>query len=184
VELEDRIEAALANSGVWYEIIACDPELADTAVFCAHYGYDLHNSANAILVRSKTGAAKFALCVVLADSRLDVNKVVRKKLGVRKASFADPEDTKAITGMEIGGVTPVATPDDLPIWVDARVMTFDRVILGGGTRAQKIVVDPAWFTTLAQAEVVADLARSIEPGPTESGPTESGPTESGPTEPA
>ncbi len=163
MELEERIEAALKNSGVEYEIIACDPEFADTAVFCAHYGYDLDNSANAILVRSKTGEEKFALCVVLADSRLDVNKVVRKKLGVRKASFADPDDTKAITGMEIGGVTPVATPDDLPIWVDARVMSFDRVILGGGTRAQKIIVGPDYFKTLPQAEVVVDLARPASP---------------------
>ena len=163
MELEEQIEAALVQSGVKYEIIACDPELADTAIFCAHYGYELKNSANAILVRSKTGEEKFALCVVLADSRLDVNKVVRKKLGARKASFANPDETKAMTGMEIGGVTPVATPEDLPIWVDSRVMDFDPVILGGGTRAQKIIVDPAYFKTLAQAEVVEDLARQIDP---------------------
>lgn len=163
MELEERIEAALRNSGARYDIIACDPELADTAVFCAHYGYDLDNSANAILVRSKTGEEKFALCVVLADSRLDVNKVVRKKLGVRKASFANAEETRSITGMEIGGVTPVATPADLPIWVDGRVMTFDQVILGGGTRAQKIIVDPVYFQTLPQAEVVEGLARQVDP---------------------
>ena len=163
MELEARIRAALDGSGAAYEIIACDPDLADTAVFCAHYGYDLKNSANAILVRSKTGDEKFALCVVLADSRLDVNKVVRKKLGVRKASFADAEETKSMTGMEIGGVTPVATPAELPIWIDARVMAVDKVILGGGTRGQKIIVDPAYFRSLPQAEVVDDLAKPVAP---------------------
>jgi len=162
-DLELRIQQALQASGVAYEIIDCDPALADTAQFCAHYGYDLKNSANAILVRSKTGEEKYALCVVLADCRLDVNKVVKKKLGVRKASFAGPDETRARTGMEIGGVTPIALPDDLPVWVDARVMEFDRVILGGGSRAKKIIVDPAYFQTLANTEIIPDLAKLTLP---------------------
>ncbi len=158
-ELEDNIRTALETSGAAFEIIACDPELADTAVFCDHYGYSLDNSANAILVRSKTGEEKFALCIVLANTRLDVNKVVRKKLGARKASFAGPDETKAITGMEIGGVTPIALPDGLDVWVDARVMAFDRVILGGGTRSQKVIVEPVYFERLANSEIVEDLAK-------------------------
>ena len=158
-ELENKIRKALENSGATFEIIDCDPDLADTATFCAHYGYDLENSANAILVRSKTGEEKFALCIVLADCRLDVNKAVKKKLGVRKASFAGADETRQHTGMEIGGVTPIALPDGLPVWVDARVMEFDRVILGGGSRAKKVIVDPAYFTSLAGAEVVPDLAK-------------------------
>ncbi len=158
-ELEENIRSALEASGAAFEIIQCDPELADTAVFCEHYGYSLDNSANAILVRSKTGEEKFALCIVLANTRLDVNKVVRKKLGARKASFAGPDETKAITGMEIGGVTPIALPDGLNVWVDARVMDFDRVILGGGTRSQKVIVAPAYFEGLANTEIVEGLAK-------------------------
>ena len=100
----------------------CDPNLADTAVFCEHYGIAPEISANTILVRSKTGEEKFAACLVLATTRLDVNKVVRKKLGARKVSFAGPEETKTLTGMEIGGVTPVGLPDELPLWVDGRIM--------------------------------------------------------------
>jgi prolyl-tRNA editing enzyme YbaK/EbsC (Cys-tRNA(Pro) deacylase) len=164
-ELENRIRLALEYSGVAFEIIACDPELADTVRFCEHYGYDLENSANAILVRSKTGEEKFALCVVLADCRLDVNKVVRKKLGVRKASFAGAEETRLHTGMEIGGVTPIAVPEDLLVWVDARVMKYERVILGGGTRSQKVIVDPAYFLGVKKAEIVEDLARPVTVSP-------------------
>ena len=162
-DLELRIQQALQASGVAFEIIDCDPALADTAQFCAHYGYDLANSANAILVRSKTGDEKYALCIVLADCRLDVNKVVRKKLGVRKASFAGADETRERTGMEIGGVTPIALPDDLAVWVDARVMEFDQVILGGGSRAKKVIVDPAYFQNLANTEIIHDLAKPIPP---------------------
>lgn len=153
------VRAALEASGCDFEIMDCDPELADTAEFCAHYGHAMENSANAILVKSKTGEEKFAACVLLATTRLDVNKTVRKKLGTRKVSFADPEETKRITGMELGGVTPPGLPADLPLWVDARVMQRAFVILGAGTRAAKIRVTPDYFLTLPQAEVVKGLAK-------------------------
>ncbi len=153
------VRAAMEASGCDYEIMVCDPELADTAVFCAHYGHAMEDSANAILVKSKTGEEKFAACVLLATTRLDVNKVVRKKLGARKVSFADPQDTRRITGMELGGVTPPGLPADLPLWVDARVMTRPFVILGAGTRAAKIKVSPDYFLTLPQTEVVEGLAK-------------------------
>ncbi|UCH74610.1 MAG: hypothetical protein JSU82_01785 [Rhodospirillales bacterium] len=152
------VRAALDSSGLAYEIMDCDPELADTAVFCARYGHALEDSANAIVVKSKTGAEKFVACVVLATTRLDVNRTVRKKLGARKVSFADPEETRRVTGMELGGVTPPGLPADLPLWVDSRVMERPFVILGAGTRAAKIRVSPDYFRGLPQAEIVDGLA--------------------------
>ena len=58
-----------------------------------------------------------------------MNRVVKKRMGVRKASFAGGADTEQLTGMAIGGVTPFGLPDDLPLWVDGQVMTRDRIIL-------------------------------------------------------
>lgn len=153
------VRTAMDASGCAYEILDCDPELADTATFCAHYGHAMDDSANAILVKSKTGDEKFVACVLLATTRLDVNNVVRRKMGVRKVSFADPDETMRITGMELGGVTPPGLPADLPLWVDARVMRRPFVILGAGTRAAKIKLTPDYFLTLPQAEVVEGLAK-------------------------
>lgn len=154
-----RIRRFLEQSATRFEVIPCDPEYADTAAFCAHYGAALSNSANAILVKSKTGEEKFALCVLLATDRLDANRVVRKKLGARKLSFASAEETRRITGMEIGGVTPLALPDDLPIWIDSAVMDREYLLLGGGNRDSKLKVDPAVLIRQPAAEVVAGLAR-------------------------
>ena len=164
-EIDAPIRAALERSGVAYEVLDCDPDLADTAVFCAHYGYAHEESANTILVKSKTGAEQFVVCVLLATTRLDVNKAVRKRMGVRKASFAAADDTKRITGMEIGGVTPIALPEDLKIWVDQRVVEAPRVILGAGIRAAKIIVPPAYFRSLANCEIIADLALPLPAAP-------------------
>jgi len=156
--MSDPITARLDALGVEYEIVPCDPELADTAAFCEHYGYALEDSANTIVVMGKADPPVFAACVVLATTRLDVNKVVRKRLGARKASFAGAEETKALTGMAIGGVTPIGLPEGLPLWVDARVMERERIILGGGSRDRKVHAPPAILAALG-AEVVDDLAK-------------------------
>jgi prolyl-tRNA editing enzyme YbaK/EbsC (Cys-tRNA(Pro) deacylase) len=98
------------------------------------------------------------MCVVLAPHRLDVNRVVRARLGTRKASFAAPEETRTLTGMEIGGVTPFGLPPDLPIWIDAAVTRRARVVLGGGSRRWKVIAAPAILLTLPGVEVVEGLA--------------------------
>lgn len=153
------IQEFLERSGAAFEILPCDPALADTAVFCKHYGVALENSANAILVRSRTGAEKFALCVLLATDRLNANHTVRKKMGARKVSFASADETREITGMEIGGVTPLALPPELPLWIDAAVMQREYVVLGGGNRECKIRLDPRALLAQPAAEVVEDLAK-------------------------
>ncbi len=154
-----QIRIFLEQAGLPFEVWPCDPELADTAVFCEHYGVALENSANAILVRSKTGTEKFALCVLLAIDRLNTNHTVRKKMGARKLSFASADETREITGMEIGGVTPLALADDLPIWVDDAVMQCEYIVLGGGNRSCKLKVDPRVLIQQPAAEVVVELAR-------------------------
>ena len=155
---EQRVRDHLAGLGVDHEIVPCDPDLADTAAFCDAYGYAMEDSANTILVASRTDPPRYAACVVLATTRLDVNRTVKQRLGVRKASFASAEQTAEVTGMMIGGVTVFGLPDDLPVWVDARVMARDRIVLGGGSRSCKVVGPPALLTALPNVEVVEGLA--------------------------
>ena len=162
--IDSAVQRELNQLGVDHQLIPCDPELADTAAFCAAYGYPLEDSANTIIVVGKADPKSYAACVVLATSRLDVNRTVKKRLGVRRASFAAPEETLALTGMAIGGVTVFGLPGDLPIWVDDRVMGRDRIILGGGSRNFKVLAAPAILLSLANAEVVAGLA--VVPSPT------------------
>src|SRR3954447_12614408 len=116
---EDAVRRQLDQLGVEYELVPCDPALADTAQFCAAYGYAPEDSANTIIVIGKSDPPRYAACVVLATTRLDVNRVVLNRFGGKKASFASGDQTQENTGMMIGGVTPFAPPADLPIWVDS-----------------------------------------------------------------
>ena len=153
-----RVQEALAALDARYRVIEIDPAFTHTAAFCEHYGYPLEQSANAILVASRRPVGRNAVCVVLAADRLDVNRRVRALLGVRKLSFASAEATPGLTGMKTGGVTPFGLPDELPIYVDARVMDLDEILVGGGNRSTKIFVDPEVFERMPQVTVVEDLA--------------------------
>lgn len=141
-----------------YEIVACDPALADTAEFCQAYGYSLEDSANTIVVIGKSDPPAYVACVVLASTRLDVNKVVKKRMGVRSASFAPGSEVERLTGMTIGGVTPFGLPPDLPLWIDGRVMKRTRIILGGGSRDRKLLASPEILAAIGGV-VVEGLAR-------------------------
>jgi prolyl-tRNA editing enzyme YbaK/EbsC (Cys-tRNA(Pro) deacylase) len=156
--VERAVLVALDGTGVPYDVIPCDPELADTAAFCEHYGFAPEDSANTIVVASKREPKRYVACVVLATTRLDVNGTVKRRLDAGKVSFASAEETAEITGMQLGGVTALALPPELPLWVDAAVMARPRIILGGGSRSMKIHVVPDVFTHLPSVEVVEGLA--------------------------
>jgi len=155
-----RALAAIAATGSPYDVITIDPEFADTAAFCAAYGYGLDISANCLLVASREEQPAVAACLALATTRLDVNRTVRKLMGVKKLSFAPAELTLGRTGMQLGGVTPFGLDPTIPLYVDARIMTCERVIVGGGSRSVKLLVDPSALVAIG-AQVIEGLANEV-----------------------
>jgi len=139
-----------------------DPELADTAAFCAHYGVGLAESANCVVVAGKRGGVtSYAACLVTAETRADVNGVVRRRMDARKATFAPLDDVVAATGMEYGGITPVGLPDGWPILIDSRVVEQAHVVIGSGIRGSKLWLPGAALATLPGAEVIEGLATPV-----------------------
>ncbi|MFC5181335.1 YbaK/EbsC family protein [Actinomadura harenae] len=137
------------------KVAEIDPELADTAAFCERYGVAMEASANCVVVAAKRGGeVTYAACMVLATDRADVNGVVRKHLGARKASFAPMAEATSLTGMEYGGITPVGLPADWPILVDAAVAEAGEVVIGGGVRGSKLLLPGKSLAALPGAEVL------------------------------
>ncbi|CAN5298057.1 YbaK/EbsC family protein [soil metagenome] len=140
-----------------------DPELADTAAFCAAYDVPLELSANCVVVAGKrVGEQRIAACVVLATTRADVNGVGKRWLDVRKASFLSMDEAVALSGMEYGGITPLGLPADWPILVDGAVADLPWTIIGSGLRRSKLAIPGsalAWLASRGGGEVIPGLAR-------------------------
>ncbi len=152
--LAPPVAAAIANvPGA--RVARIDASLADTAAFCAAYDVAPQSSANCVVVEGRRGdVTTRAAVMVLATDRADVNRIVRKHLGVRKISFADPSVAEELTGMQQGGITPVGLPEDWPVLVDEAVVEAGPVVIGAGIRGAKLLVDGAALAALPGAAVL------------------------------
>lgn len=158
LSIDENVQSALLRLGAPYDVLPCDPDYADTARFCERYGVAPEETGNTILVASKTDPKKYAACLVLATTRLDGNHTVARLLGVKRLSFAAAEETRALTGMMVGGVTVFGLPEEIPIYIDSRVMLLPSIVLGGGSRSGKIRIAPEALRGLPGAIVVEGLA--------------------------
>jgi prolyl-tRNA editing enzyme YbaK/EbsC (Cys-tRNA(Pro) deacylase) len=136
-----------------------EPEWADTATFLEHYGPELlDRSANCVVVAGRRGGeTTLAACVVPSATRVDVNGVVRRQLGARKASFASMDTATGETGMEYGGITPLGLPADWPVLVDSAVVDLPYVLVGSGRRRGKLLVPGKAFAELPNVVVLEGL---------------------------
>jgi prolyl-tRNA editing enzyme YbaK/EbsC (Cys-tRNA(Pro) deacylase) len=151
-----------ALTGVDAYVAEIDPDLADTAAFCEAYDVPLAASANCVVVAARRGGeTRFAACVVLATTRVDVNGFVRRHLDARKVSFAAMDLAVTETAMEYGGITPFGLPESWPVLVDSAVLEVPLVVVGSGLRRSKLVVPGSTLAALPRAEVVDGLAEAV-----------------------
>lgn len=155
------VGAALSSWSHAAEVLVApiDPDLADTAEFCARYDVRPADSANCVVIAGKRGdSVRFAACVVLATTRADVNGVVRRRLDARKASFAAVVEAVEMSGMEHGGITPIGLPLSWPVLVDRAVIDRGVVVIGSGLRRSKLALPSSTLADLGAAEVIDGLA--------------------------
>ncbi len=158
--LADPVAAALRS---WphagdVAVTEIDPDLADTAALTEAYALPLAASANCVVVSgTRAGDERVAACVVRADTRADVNNLVKRTLDVRKASFLSMDRAVEETGMEYGGITPLGLPESWRLLVDRAVLDIDVAVIGSGVRRSKLLLVGAHLADLPKAEVLDDL---------------------------
>ena len=139
-------------------VAAIDPALSDTAAFCERYSVAPEESANCVVIAGRRGGeTSYAACLVAATTRADVNGLVRRHMGVRKASFGPVDEVTALTGMEYGGITPIGLPEQWPVLVDADVAKLGNAVIGSGIRGSKLWLPGRLLAELPGAEVLPGL---------------------------
>ncbi len=152
------VQKELTDLGIIYKKLVIDPMYADTHEFCKKYDYDEEDSGNTIIVASKNNPKIYCACLILATTKLDVNKKVRSLISVRRLSFANPIETVAQTKMRIGGVTIFGLPAKMRKFIDSKVFNRERIIVGGGGRSTKLVINPEELRKIPNVEFVESLA--------------------------
>lgn len=160
--LAPSVASALAawSHGHVVAVVEIDPALADTAALAHAHDVPLIASANCVVVVGRRGGEeRIAACVVRADTRADVNNVVKRRIDVRKASFLPTDRAVAETAMEHGGITPLGLPSGWRLLLGAEVVEIPVAMIGSGVRRSKLLLAGRLLSELPSAEVVADLAK-------------------------
>lgn len=143
-------------------VVEIDQAVSDTAACQEAFGLEPDALANCVVVSGKRqGDERIAACVVLADSRADVNNLVKRQLDVRKASFLPTDRAVELTGMEYGGITPIGLPEPWPVLVDRRVLDTPVVVIGSGVRRSKILLPGSLLLRFPNVEVVEKLGLPV-----------------------
>ena len=140
-----------------------DPNLSDTAGFCAEYQVGMNQAANCVILEAKrSDKTWFAACVILGSTRADVNGLARRTLDARKVSFAPMEKAVAESAMEYGAITPIGLPETWSILVDQAVTELEYVIIGSGVRKSKLAIPGSLFASLPNVQILSGLAKTAE----------------------
>src|SRR4249919_1763577 len=130
--LGPAVHAALADwpPAEHVAVVEIDPAYADTAAMSERYAVPMESGANCVVVMGRRdGEERVAACVVRADTRADVNNLVKRNLDVRKASFLSMDRAVEESGMEYGGITPVGLPEGWRLLVAAGCLGMEVVLL-------------------------------------------------------
>ena len=153
--------AAALRSLPWADqvrVAAIDPALADTAQFCETYGVTLEESANCVVIAAKRGSeVTYAACMVTATTRADVNGLVRRHLGARKASFGPVRCGRRADRHGVRRNTPSGCPESWPVLVDDLVAKSPRVVIGSGIRGSKLWLPGHLLAGLPAGQILPGL---------------------------
>jgi Cys-tRNA(Pro) deacylase len=150
----EKVREALAARGIAAEILEF-PDGTRTAQDAARaIGTTLGQ-----IVKSLVFLADGRPILVLASgrNRVDTAKLARAAASAR-IDRADAETVRAATGFAIGGVPPIGHAAPLETFVDADLLTYDRVYAAAGTPTAIFAIAPGDLVR-ATGGRVADLAR-------------------------
>ena len=154
VEIHNTVAKVFEDNKEALEIFECKDEFSDTQNFCDHYGFDIEDSCNAILIKAKKPEEFYAMFCVLGSTRLDVNTKAKNAMGAKRVSFASREEAEQVTNQIYGGISPLGLPENLKIFIDENVMNREKLFIGAGNRVSKFFLPPELLIELTKAEVL------------------------------
>ena len=154
VEIHNTVAKVFEKNEEVLEIFECKDEFSDTQNFCDYYGFDIEDSCNAILIKSKKPTEFYAMFCVLGSTRLDVNQKAKIAMGAKRVSFASREEAEEVTNQIYGGISPLGLPDNIKIFIDKNVMNREKLFIGAGNRVSKFFLSPKLLVDLTDAEVL------------------------------
>ena len=86
------------------------------------------------------------LAVLMHGNRTVSTKNLARQIGVKSVEPCKPEVANRHSGYLVGGTSPFGLKREMPIWVEASVMTLPAIWINGGRRGYLVGLSPAVLT--------------------------------------
>lgn len=93
--------------------------------------------------------------VVLMDGNHEVSaKALARLLGKKAVTPCDPKRAEALTGYQVGGISPFGTRTRMPVYMQESILALDVAYINGGKRGFLVSLDPREIQRLLSATAV------------------------------
>jgi prolyl-tRNA editing enzyme YbaK/EbsC (Cys-tRNA(Pro) deacylase) len=153
----ESVRAFFSTHAPDIEVIVTEASSATVALAAEAHGVEPAQIAKTICLRAGDTTM---LVVAGGTTRLD-NRKFRDQFGA-KARMLDAEEVLKVTSHPVGGVCPFGLPQELPVYCDVSLRSFDEVVPAAGATNAAVRLHPDRLAELTGAEWV-DVCREPEP---------------------
>jgi len=146
----ERVRTFLETHGLAEEIVEFEQSTKTAAEAADAMGCELGQIVKSLVVVVDGCTPLVAL--VAGDRKGDLHAIAAEAGGA-KAKMADADTVRAATGYAIGGVSPFALPDALPVLFDDSLMRFEVVFPAAGTPTSMVRLSCADLLGMSKGRV-------------------------------
>ena len=150
----------LEQRGIAHEVFAFDASIRSADDVARATGVPPSAVYKTLVVEQDPPKGKPYLVMMPSVSEIDL-KVLAAALGVKKLRMASHRDAERHTGLQVGGISPLALLDRrLPTLIDERALAEDRVLVSAGQRGMDVSISVSDLIALTGARPVRAVAGS------------------------
>jgi Cys-tRNA(Pro)/Cys-tRNA(Cys) deacylase len=153
---KNNVTRFLDSRRVTYQVFTFDYAENDSAVKVAEaIGLPANQVFKTLVVQPEDANRKPLLVIIPGPDTLDL-KALAKAAKLKKAKMATHEQAEALTGLQTGGISPLALINKgFDIYLDAQAESFTSVAVSAGQRGANVLLPVKDLVSLTRARVVA-----------------------------
>jgi Cys-tRNA(Pro) deacylase len=149
---ETPATSLLKQHGVEYSEHVYDyVEHGGTRVSSSSLGVDEHQVVKTLIFEDDK---RQPLCVLMHGDCKVSTKELARQIGVKRVAPCKPEDAMRHSGYQVGGCSPFGLRKPMPVYIEASILTLERILINGGKRGFLVGLAPAEVTRVVRTVAV------------------------------
>jgi Cys-tRNA(Pro) deacylase len=130
-------------------------EKGGTAHSSSVLGVDEHSIVKTLIMEDGN---KSPLCVLMHGDFDVSTKNLARQLGIKTIQPCKPEVADKHSGYQVGGTSPFALRQTMPIYVEDTILELERIFINGGKRGFLVSIEPKVLLDVLKAKPVKAAA--------------------------